>query len=133
MRPPSGWSTLGVAGKIQNLQRKTLEAKRAWVESEAEVKRLAVALKNTENPSAAMVREFEKSKNAAAKAKDAYIGKRDALHNLSEQIKSSGGDIGTLVSQQSKLGSSIANLKTRYGELNKTSVTLDPFDFASDG
>ncbi|GHT93717.1 hypothetical protein FACS1894122_09380 [Alphaproteobacteria bacterium] len=112
-------STLGVASKFQDLQRKTLEAKRAWIESEAEVKRLAVALKSTENPSAAMVREFEKSKTAAAKAKDAYIGKRDALHNLSEQIKTSGNDIGTLVSQQSKLGSSIANLKTRYGELSK--------------
>ncbi|GHU20766.1 hypothetical protein FACS189472_12680 [Alphaproteobacteria bacterium] len=42
---------------------------------------------------------LEKSKTAAAKANDAYIGKRDALHNLSEQIKTSGNDIGTLVSQ----------------------------------
>jgi hypothetical protein len=72
-----------------------------------------------ENPSAAMIREFEKAKTSAAKAKDAYVGKRNAPHNLSLQIQTGGTDIGALISQQSKLGSSVANLKTRYGELGK--------------
>ncbi|GHT97830.1 hypothetical protein FACS1894126_2580 [Alphaproteobacteria bacterium] len=127
-------STLGVANKFQDLQRKTLEAKRAWVESEGEVKRLAVALKNTENPSAAMVREFEKSKNAAAKAKDAYVGKRASVTLDPFIFAETASKLQAHLAYTEVWSKAVNACAARtYGELNKTSVTLDPFDFASDG
>jgi hypothetical protein len=59
-------------GKLQQLQRDTLLAKRAWMEAENQVKSLAIQMAATANPSKALVTEFERSKTAALKAKTAY-------------------------------------------------------------
>ncbi len=106
-------------GKFQQLQRDTLLAKRAWMEAENQVKSLAMQMAATANPSKALVAEFERSKTAALKAKTAYLQKREALHNLDNEIQKSGQDIQGLIAQQTKLGSSIEKLKGHYVALDR--------------
>ena len=106
-------------GKFQQLQRDTLLAKRAWMEAENQVKSLSLQMAATANPSKALVTEFERSKTAALKAKTAYLQKRDALHNLDNEIRKSGKDIQGLIAQQTKLGSSIEKLKGHYVALDR--------------
>ncbi len=106
-------------GKFQQLQRDTLLAKRAWMEAENQVKSLSLQMAVTANPSKTLVTEFERSKTAALKAKTAYLQKRDALHNLDNEIRKSGQDIQGLIAQQTKLGSSIEKFKGHYVALDR--------------
>jgi phage-related tail protein len=105
-------------GKFQSLKSSTLSAKNEWAQAEANVKSLALEMRQVANPSNEMVASFEKSKNAASKAKQAYIEKRDALHSLGAKLKQSGVDMNSLSTEQTKLGASIDKLKTKYNDLN---------------
>jgi chromosome segregation ATPase len=104
-------------GQFQNLKQSTLTAKNEWAQAEAQVKSLASEMRQVTNPSSEMATSFEKSKNAASKAKQAYLEKRDALHNLGVKLKQSGVDMRSLSFEQAKLGSSIDKLKNKYREL----------------
>jgi len=70
-----------------------------------------------EKPSKTLKAEFDKAKVSATKAKDAYLKKRDTLYSLNEEIRKSGRNIKSLVSDQYKLGSSIEVLKGKYSKL----------------
>ena len=106
-------------GKFQQLHKDTLLAKRGWMDAEKQVKSLAMQMAATTNPSKALVTEFERSKTAALKAKTAYLQKREALHNLDNEIRKSGQDIQNLISQQTKLGASLQKLKGHYVALDR--------------
>ncbi|KJW07818.1 phage tail tape measure domain protein [Orientia tsutsugamushi str. UT144] len=93
-------------------------AKCGWIDAEKQVKSLAAA---TTNPSKALAAEFERSKTAALKAKTAYLQKREALHSLDSEIRKSGQDIQSLISQQSKLGASLEKLNGHYVALDRIS------------
>jgi TP901 family phage tail tape measure protein len=105
-------------GKFTGLQQATLYAKKDWADAEAEVKSLAIAMRSVDAPSSEMSAGFEKSKVAASKAKQAYIEKRDALHNLGDKLRQSGVDMSALAAEQTKLGASFDKLKTKYHELD---------------
>jgi TP901 family phage tail tape measure protein len=105
-------------GKFTSLQQSTLSAKKDWADAENTVKSLAVSMRQAAAPSAEMSASFEKSKVAASKAKQAYIEKRDALHNLGNKLRQSGVDMNSLNTEQIKLGASIDKLKTKYNNLN---------------
>ncbi|WP_353272768.1 phage tail tape measure protein [Wolbachia endosymbiont (group A) of Urophora cardui] len=110
-------SSLKSVSKFKQLGHDVLTSKRSWKGFEDQVKSLAKQMKAVEKPSKTLKAEFDKAKFSATKAKEAYLKKRDALHSFNEEVRKSGRNIKSLVSDQYKLGSSIEVLKGKYGKL----------------
>ncbi len=110
-------SSLKSVSKFKQLGSDVLTSRRSWKGFEDQVKSLAKQMKAVEKPSKTLKAEFDKAKTSATKAKEAYLKKRDALHSLNEEVRKSGRNIKSLVSDQYKLGSSIEALKGKYGKL----------------
>ncbi|BET32547.1 MULTISPECIES: phage tail tape measure protein [Wolbachia] len=110
-------SSLKSVSKFKQLGHDVLTSKRSWKGFEDQVKSLAKQMKAIEKPSKTLKAEFDKAKFSATKAKEAYLRKRDALHSFNEEVRKSGRNIKSLVSDQYKLGSSIEVLKGKYGKL----------------
>ncbi|WP_265017244.1 phage tail tape measure protein [Wolbachia endosymbiont (group A) of Epistrophe grossularia] len=110
-------SSLKSVSKFKQLGHDVLTSRRSWKGFEDQVKSLAKQMKAIEKPSKTLKAEFDKAKTSAIKAKEAYLKKRDALHSFNEEIRKSGRNIKSLVSDQYKLGSSIEVLKGKYGKL----------------
>ncbi|KLT22671.1 phage tail tape measure protein [Wolbachia endosymbiont of Armadillidium vulgare str. wVulC] len=110
-------SSLKSVSKFKQLGHDVLTSRRSWKGFEDQVKSLAKQMKEVEKPSKTLKAEFDKAKFSATKAKEAYLKKRDALHSFNEEVRKSGRNIKSLVSDQYKLGSSIEVLKGKYGKL----------------
>uniref|UniRef100_UPI00333F1EBC phage tail tape measure protein n=1 Tax=Wolbachia endosymbiont (group B) of Pilophorus perplexus TaxID=3066160 RepID=UPI00333F1EBC len=110
-------SSLKSVSKFKQLGHDVLTSKRSWKGFEDQVKSLAKQMKAIEKPSKTLKAEFDKAKTSAIKAKEAYLKKRDALHSFNEEVRKSGRNIKSLVSNQYKLGSSVEALKGKYGKL----------------
>ncbi|WP_265016994.1 phage tail tape measure protein [Wolbachia endosymbiont (group B) of Endotricha flammealis] len=110
-------SSLKSVSKFKQLGHDVLTSKRSWKGFEDQVKSLAKQMKAIEKPSKTLKAEFDKAKFSATKAKEAYLKKRDALYSFNEEVRKSGRNIKSLVSDQYKLGSSIEVLKGKYGKL----------------
>ncbi|QXY89925.1 phage tail tape measure protein [Wolbachia endosymbiont of Diaphorina citri] len=110
-------SSLKSVSKFKQLGSDVLTSRRSWKGFEDQVKSLAKQMKAVEKPSKTLKAEFDKAKTSAIKAKEAYLKKRDALHSFNEEVRKSGRNIKSLVSDQYKLGSSIEALKGKYGKL----------------
>ncbi len=110
-------SSLKSVSKFKQLGHDVLTSRRSWKGFEDQVKSLAKQMKAIEKPSKTLKAEFDKAKTSAIKAKEAYLKKRDALHSFNEEVRKSGRNIKSLVSDQYKLGSSIEVLKGKYGKL----------------
>ncbi|MFT4313537.1 MAG: phage tail tape measure protein [Wolbachia pipientis] len=110
-------SSLKSVSKFKELGHDVLTSRRSWKGFEDQVKSLAKQMKAIEKPSKTLKAEFDKAKTSATKAKEAYLKKRDALHSFNEEVRKSGRNIKSLVSDQYKLGSSIEALKGKYGKL----------------
>ncbi len=110
-------SSLKSVSKFKQLGHDVLTSRRSWKGFEDQVKSLAKQMKAVEKPSKTLKAEFDKAKTSATKAKEAYLKKRDALHSFNEEVRKSGRNIKSLVSDQYKLGSSIEALKGKYGKL----------------
>ncbi|WP_341823864.1 phage tail tape measure protein [Wolbachia endosymbiont (group A) of Agelastica alni] len=110
-------SSLKSVSKFKQLGHDVLTSRRSWKGFEDQVKSLAKQMKAVEKPSKTLKAEFDKAKTSATKAKEAYLKKRDALHSFNEEVRKSGRNIKSLVSDQYKLGSSIEVLKGKYGKL----------------
>ncbi|WP_395460356.1 phage tail tape measure protein [Wolbachia endosymbiont (group B) of Myelois circumvoluta] len=110
-------SSLKSVSKFKQLGSDALTSRRSWKGFEDQVKSLAKQMKAIEKPSKTLKAEFDKAKFSATKAKEAYLKKRDALHSFNEEVRKSGRNIKSLVSDQYKLGSSIEVLKGKYGKL----------------
>ncbi len=110
-------SSLKSVSKFKQLGSDVLTSRRSWKGFEDQVKSLAKQMKAIEKPSKTLKAEFDKAKFSATKAKEAYLKKRDALHSFNEEVRKSGRNIKSLVSNQYKLGSSIEVLKGKYGKL----------------
>ncbi|WP_341820856.1 phage tail tape measure protein [Wolbachia endosymbiont (group A) of Myopa testacea] len=109
-------SSLKSVSKFKQLGSDVLTSKRSWKGFEDQVKSLAKQMKAIEKPSKTLKAEFDKAKTSATKAKEAYLKKRNALHSFNEEVRKSGRNIKSLVSDQYKLGSSIEVLKGKYGK-----------------
>lgn len=110
-------SSLKSVSKFKQLGSDVLTCRRSWKGFEDQVKSLAKQMKAVEKPSKTLKAEFDKAKTSAIKAKEAYLKKRDALHSFNEEVRKSGKNIKSLVSDQYKLGSSIEALQGKYGKL----------------
>lgn len=102
---------------FQNLNRETLEAKRQWKDAEAEVKRLAIAMQQTDNPSKKMQAEFRNATKEATLAKNAYNQNRISLSQMSDSLKKAGVNTSELTKEQSRLGDALKTLKDRQASL----------------
>ncbi|WP_353276272.1 phage tail tape measure protein [Wolbachia endosymbiont (group B) of Villa cingulata] len=110
-------SSFKSVSKFKQLGSDVLTSKRSWKGFEDQVKSLAKQIKAVEKPSKTLKAEFNKAKASATKAKEAYLKKRDALHSFNEEVRKSGRNIKSLVSDQYKLSSSIETLKGKYSKL----------------
>jgi TP901 family phage tail tape measure protein len=121
-------STLGSAIKGLNksseninafkaLGRDTLEARQQWKSAEAEVGRLARAIREAEKPSKELNASFRNAKKEAALAKSAYQQNRDGLRGLSASLKTAGVDTKNLTAEQSRLGKALETLRNRQTSL----------------
>lgn len=115
--------SLDASGKriqsFQKLKTDVIAAKNSWQAAETQVRELALAMKQTANPTAKMKSEFEKAKNAAGRAKAAYEKKQDSLRQVRLEMKAAGQSTRNLAAQQTKLGTSVDRLKSKYNALDR--------------
>jgi TP901 family phage tail tape measure protein len=91
-----------------------------WKSAEGQVRNLALEMARTANPTQSMQREFEKAVNTAARAKDAYFKKRDALNKVRTEMGKAGQSAQNLQGQQARLGASVTKLQSKYIALGQT-------------
>lgn len=82
-------------------------AKNAWKAAEAEVRRLALALRGTTEPSDALAAAFGKAQGAARLAKDEFLKQNAAADKLAASLQNAGMGSGTLSSAAASLGPAI--------------------------
>ena len=102
---------------FKELRQSTLQARQQWTSAEAEVKRLAKEIQNTEKPSKELNNSFRNAKKEAAVAKSAYQQNRAALKEMSTSLKAAGVDTKNLTSEQNRLGKALDILRQRQTAL----------------
>lgn len=102
---------------FKDLRQSTMAAKQEWTVAEAEVKRLAKEIKNTEKPSKELNNSFRNAKKEAAVAKSAYQQNKAALKEMSTSLKAAGVDTKNLTSEQNRLGKALEVLRQRQTAL----------------
>lgn len=102
------------ATALSKLKAQTDQAKIAWQEAEAQVKGLALEIKQTQQPSAELSQRFQEAKTAAQTAKQAFLEKQKSLDKLKVSLQKTGVDTEKLTARQAKLGSSVVQLKAQY-------------------
>lgn len=102
---------------FKELRQSTLQARQQWTSAEAEVKRLAKEIKNTEKPSKELNNSFRNAKKEAAVAKSAYQQNKAALKEMSTSLKVAGVDTKNLTSEQNRLGKALDILRQRQTAL----------------
>ena len=102
---------------FKELRQSTLQARQQWTSAEAEVKRLAKEIKNTEKPSKELNNSFRNEKKEAAVAKSAYQQNKTALKEMSTSLKAAGVDTKNLTSEQNRLGKALDILRQRQTAL----------------
>jgi TP901 family phage tail tape measure protein len=108
------------ANSFVKLRDETEQARMAWQSADGQVKMLALEMKKTAHPTAELSQKFKEAQLTARNAKQAYQEKKLALENLSISIKNAGMDTERLAMTQTKLGASVAMLKTRYVSLQNS-------------
>ena len=102
---------------FKELRQSTISAKQEWAAAEAEVKRLAKEIKNTEKPSKELNNSFRNAKKEAAIAKSAYEQNKTALKEMSTSLKAAGVDTKNLTQEQNRLGQAMEILRKRQTAL----------------
>ena len=102
---------------FKELRQSTLQARQQWTSAEAEVKRLAKEIQNTEKPSKELNNSFRNAKKEAAVAKSAYQQNKAALKEMSTSLKAAGVDTKNLTSEQNRLGKALDILRQRQTAL----------------
>lgn len=116
-------STAKLTEAFNQQRRSMLETKREWVESQAAVKSLAIAMKGTVAPTEQQAKALNDALIAARASKAEYIAQRDGLQQLGKVLLETGGDIDTLVAQQEKfiavqaqVGAALARVRTEAAQ-----------------
>ena len=102
---------------FKKLRTDTVSTYQQWRTAEAEVKKLATAIKQTDNPSKQLTNSFRNAKKEAALAKTAYQQNRISLSELSITLKQAGVDTKQLTKEQSALGKALDTLRSRQTAL----------------
>lgn len=102
---------------FKELRQSTIAAKQEWNAAEAEVKRLAKEIKNTEKPSKELNNSFRNAKKEAAIAKSGYEQNKAALKEMSTSLQAAGVDTKNLAAEQNRLGQAMEILRKRQASL----------------
>ena len=102
---------------FKELRQSTIAAKQEWNAAEAEVKRLAKEIKNTEKPSKELNNSFRNAKKEAAIAKSGYEQNKAALKEMSTSLQAAGVDTKNLTAEQNRLGQAMEILRKRQASL----------------
>ena len=102
---------------FKELRQSTISAKQEWTAAEAEVKRLAKEIKNTEKPSKELNNSFRNAKKEAAIAKSGYEQNKAALKEMSTSLQAAGVDTKNLAAEQNRLGQAMEILRKRQASL----------------
>lgn len=102
---------------FKELRQSTLQACQQWTSAEAEVKRLAKEIQNTDRPSKELNNSFRNAKKDAAIAKSAYQQNKAALREMSTSLKAAGVDTKNLTQEQNRLGQALDILRQRQTAL----------------
>lgn len=105
------------AKAFKTLGAETLNARREWKNAEAEVAKLAQAIRATDAPSKALQTNFRNAKKEAALAKSAYQQNKTALSEMSTTLKKAGVDTKNLTTEQTRLGKALETLRARQTAL----------------
>lgn len=106
----------GLERSLVSQRRATLEAKREYLGLSDAATRLATDLRQTSNPSRALVEEFERTKVAARQAKSEYLAQRVALEQMGRAYRATGADLSSISGTQQRF---IQILRETSGALNK--------------
>lgn len=106
-------STLQGVGQAITAQNAAVDgAKAAWASAQAEVKRLATAVKATSEPSQELAVAFGRAQGAARLAKDEFLRQSQAATALGSSLQTAGLGTGSLASAEAALGPNIARVNT---------------------
>lgn len=82
-------------------------AKQAWKTAEAEVRRLAIAIREADEPSEQLAAAFGKAQGAARLAKDEFLRQKTAADQIGQSLKNAGIGAGDLASAEAALAPKI--------------------------
>ena len=94
----------------------TSEAKEAWKQAEAEVARLAKAMRETDGPSKSLQNSFQKARENASSLKGAFLEQQKELHGLKASLRGLGIDVGRLGEAERRLKNETEALKRSLEE-----------------
>ncbi len=96
-------ATAGIATFTQ-LKKGAIETKEAFDGATEKVAELARKIKDAEQPSAALTKEFASAKRAAAELKERFVENREALELSRRSLTAAGVDVKNLASEYRRLG-----------------------------
>ena len=102
---------------FKQLRTDTVSTYQQWRSAEAEVKKLATAISQTDKPSKQLNNSFRTAKKEALLAKTAYQQNRTSLRELSASLKQAGVDTKNLNKEQSALGKALDTLRSRQSAM----------------
>jgi TP901 family phage tail tape measure protein len=105
------------ANSFLKLRGETEAAQNAWQAAENQVRMLALEMKKTSQPTDELTQRFQDAQLSAKEAKYAYQDKKQALEDLSISIQKAGINTEQLALKQTKLGATVAALKTQYASM----------------
>jgi TP901 family phage tail tape measure protein len=108
------------ANSFVKLRDETESAQSAWQAAENQVRMLALEMKKTAHPTEELSHKFRDAQLTARNAKQTYQENQLALESLNESIKKAGMSTDQLALKQTKLGASVAMLKTKYASLQNS-------------
>lgn len=94
----------GIGKAIKSQQAAVTSSSETWKIAEAEVRRLARAIKAADEPSLELAAAFGKSQAAAKMAKDEFVRQKAAAESIGASLKAAGIGAGNLASAEAALG-----------------------------
>lgn len=107
----SGQQLDKLKGALDSQAKAVVDAREDWKAAEAEVKRLAVALKNTARPSDDLAAAFGRAQGQAKAAKAAFQAEEAAAESLSASLRAAGISHENLNQAQANLQTRVAGIR----------------------
>jgi len=101
------------------LKKDVIETERAWKDATAHVADLARKMQGVEEPTAKMVKEFDRAKTSAAGLKDNFLAQRDALNNLRTSLSQAGVNTKQLGDAQTAARVKVEALSAKLAQLKQ--------------
>lgn len=111
--------TLSQIDAFSKLKKDVADAEKSWKEASANVSELAKKMREVDEPTAKMVKDFDRAKLAAAGLKDNFIAQRDALNGLRTSLSQAGVNTKKLGEAQSAVKAKVESLNAKLAQLKQ--------------